>query len=326
MRAALIADPATDPARALAAAEAIPAFADPELERWRQWLRVRAARRATPELLDRVLAGVTAWAERARHPVARSSLAGWLGLLRYQDGRFEEAARLHAEAAAGEPWVAARLTAMLNRGSALLETFAHREVIAQAAEARALAAACRLPYHEGRAEWLLRAAAYRMSAAGGPDLELCDAVARLGAADFEALVRMNEAAVALRAGELTVAASLAWGAAALWGRIGRGSPELLARALALAASPPAPREEVEPLAERAARCPVPGVGVQVLGLLGRACPEARASWRAALAPLAAQVPRDRWDCRLDVLSVAESLEAAGLPAGAAPALASSAVA
>jgi hypothetical protein len=310
VRAALASGYGAAAERTLALAENVPALADPEIERWRQWIRLRAAGRCTPPRTEEVLADVAAWAARTRHPAARSSLAGWLGLMRYEQGRFEEAARLHAEAAAGERWVAARVAATLNRASALLEAFQPREAAAQAEKARALAVACRHPYYEGRAAWLLRAAAYRSGAALDPDLELVEAVAQLGTQDLDALVRLTEAAVALRAGARDQAATLAGGAAEIWARLGRGWSALLARALQLAEGAPAPLSEVLALGERAAACPVQGIGLQALGLLGRACPAARAGWQGAAEALAAEIPRERWDARMDVLSVSEALEGA----------------
>ena len=48
---------------------------------------------------------------------------------------------------------------MLNAGSALLEAFRHDEAAESALSAKELAARCRYPMLEARAEWLLRAAA-----------------------------------------------------------------------------------------------------------------------------------------------------------------------
>src|SRR6185503_12369037 len=117
VRAALVVDGPSWRVRARAGADALGAFDDPEIERWRQWVRVRASIRESPEAAEAALEEARAWAERTAHPVARASVAGWLGLVCYEQGRFEEAARWHAEAAEGEAWLPLRLASTLNEAA-----------------------------------------------------------------------------------------------------------------------------------------------------------------------------------------------------------------
>jgi hypothetical protein len=296
---------------ALESMDEIPPFDDSELERRRHWARVAAAAgRSVPALLEDVLEDIAAWAARSGDPLSLLSLAEGRARLCYGQGRFEEAAALHMEAAEREPWLIGRIAAKLNAASALLEAFRHREAAACAAEARELSARCRHAYREGRAEWLMRAAAYRMGEALAPDLELLDAVTRLGVPDLEALECLTEAAVAFRAGSLAMAAELSGRAVQVWKLLNRPGAPLLARGLSIACGVPAEVGEVEELSTKAAACRIPGIGLQVIGLLGRAFPEARPRWQEAVPSLAVRIPREHWGERMDVLSVEESLEGA----------------
>ncbi|WP_438035771.1 protein kinase domain-containing protein [Sorangium sp. So ce204] len=302
--------PRGDRARELA--DDIPPFTDPELERRRHGVRIVAVSwRNSPLMLAQALVEVDAWAERTGHPMARLCLVEGRARLRYVEGRFDEAAALHAEAAASEPWQTGRIAAMLSSASALLEAFRHRDAAARAEAARELAARCRNSYYEGRAEWLVRSARYRMGEAAEPDLDLVEAIVRVGVPHLETLVCLTEAAVAYRAERAAIAAELGGRAARLWRGMDRPSGALLSRCLALAAGAQAEEGEVAKLAEEAMTCQVPGIGLQALGLLGRVAPEARAGFRGALGALAEGIPHERWDERMDVLSAAEAFEGAG---------------
>ncbi|WP_437586794.1 protein kinase domain-containing protein [Sorangium sp. So ce1000] len=306
-----LAAPGANGMLALELADGIPPFADAELERRRQRVRVVvAAAKSSPALLAEVLAAVREWAERSGEPMAQLCFIEGQALLRYSQGRFDEAAALHAVAAEQEPRLTARIAATVNCASALLEAFRHQEAAERAAIGRELAARARHAYWEGRAEWLLRAARYRMGEAHEPDLELVEAVQRVGVQELEALVRLNEAAVAYRAGALELAAVLADRAAWLWRQMARPWGALLARSVALASGAGAQEAEVRALAELAVQCRVPGIGIQALGLLGPVFPEARPSWREAVRGLVHGIPREHWGRRIEVLSVEEALEGA----------------
>ncbi|WP_437627889.1 protein kinase domain-containing protein [Sorangium sp. So ce1151] len=316
-----IAAPGASGGRAVELLDELPPFEDPDLERRRQGARVAAAAsRASPALLEEAIAEVAAWWERSGEPLAQLTLLEAQAMLRYVQGRFEEAAELDAAAAEREPWLTSRIAATLSCASALLEGFRHEEAAERAAAGRELAARCRHAWLEARAEWLLRAARYRMGEARAPDLELVSAVQRLGVENLEALVCLNEAAVAFRAGELDVARELSARAAEIWKQMDRPWGALLARCLSLSCGAPAQEGEVQALGVLATGCRLPGIGVQALGLLGRVFPEARSGsgWQDAVEGLVEGVPREHWGRRIDVLSVEEALEAmlgAGRAAG-----------
>jgi tetratricopeptide (TPR) repeat protein len=239
----------------------------------------------------------------------------WLGRLRYRQGRFEEAAALHAQAAEGQAWITERTAARLDGASALMEAFQHEEALAQAREALVLARGCRHAFYEGRAEWLLRSIAYRtgVTDGAGPDGELVEAVARLGVAELLALVALNEAAVAFRAGDLGAARDLAGRARRLWIENGQPLGPLLAGGLLLASGEPVSGGEAAALVDRALGCSTPGVGLQALGLLA-SCGAARGVDRGRAEALAALVPRRFWHLRMEILSIDESLERLGMRA------------
>jgi hypothetical protein len=298
--------------RALALASAVEPFTDRGLERRRQALRMLAARRCPLPTEEAVLAEVTAWAEQAGDPEASALVAGWTGRLRYRQGRFEEAAESHLGSARGQRWAAARVNEQLNAASALLEAFAFERASAVAEEARRIAAACRHPYFEARAEWIVRSSAYRAGTAREPDLELCDLATRVGVVDLEALICLNEAAVAWRADAGGRATALAGRAQRLWTTSGWRAGSLLTRALAAAAGRQPDASEAAELAAEARLVTVPGIGLQALGLIARVAPEAAATGPEVLRALVAGVPRAHWSLRMDVISVDEALEALGV--------------
>ena len=307
VRAALAAQSWTD--RALVQANQVPAFEDESLERCRQGVRALAARRAPLVVEEATLAEILEWAERSSDPVARARASGWLGRLRYRQGRFDEAAAGHAKAAEGEAWIVAKLWARLFGASALLEAFRFEEAESAAEEALLLARHCRHALCEGRAEWILRSVGYRTSALdmGPPDLELVSASSLVGASDLEALVCLNESAVAMRVGDRALARELGERAYHVWWPLQERVGSLLCGGLFLAHGGALAEGDVRALVERRSRArspasasrrsrssPPPGV-----------LPRDRAE---AAARLAALVPEDRWDKRMDVLSVKESLE------------------
>jgi hypothetical protein len=183
-----------------------------------------------------------------------------------------------------------------------------------AEQARELAASCRNTHYEAKAKWLLRSIAYRAGRATDPDMELVDAVADVGVPDLEALVCLTEAAVYLRKGDSLESARLAERARRIWVSMGKQWAADLARCLALACDPALLDGEARALAERAAGCPVPGIGIQMLGLLGMRRPGLCEGWAGHARALAERVPRRFWRRRIDLLSVEEALAALGLSA------------
>jgi hypothetical protein len=298
--------------RALDMLETLSPFGDARLERLRHRLRVSASRRCAPDRAERTLEEVTTWARSSPDPEARAELAWWSGRLRYREGRFEEAARLCAEAAERLTWTTERVAARIHAATAAMEAFQYEVAAAWALEAREVACACRNALLEGRAAWIERSLAYRLGRAAAPDLELVEAASRIGSLELlEAPVRRNEAAVAWRLGEHAVARELAVAARDIGRRLGESmGARLLAAGLAVACGDPATEAELEALSRSAIECDTPGVGLQVLALM--AGPGAARCDPATALRLAAQVPATRWDERLDVMSIREALALCGV--------------
>ncbi|MEM9192625.1 MAG: serine/threonine-protein kinase, partial [Myxococcota bacterium] len=185
--------------QASAIVERVSSFNDLELELWRQALLVATARQRSLEDERSVLERVGEWAEGTGSPLATAHLDGWMGRLHYRLGEFHEAAARHRNALGQKPWVSSHLSDELNCAAALLEALEFEEAFEIAVDARARAAECRLPFFEGRAEWLMRATRYRRGEALEVDDELLQATAEFGAPDLDALVALTEAAVAWRA-------------------------------------------------------------------------------------------------------------------------------
>ncbi|APR78762.1 serine/threonine protein kinase [Minicystis rosea] len=307
VRAALAISQRTE--RALEEATAIGPFADPTLERRRQEVRVAASRIRPQAEQESLLSELSNWAERSNDPAALRAHTGFLGRLRYRQGRFVEAAELNARAAIDEPWVTAKLAGLLRSASCQMEAF---ELDAAAAVARDVldhARRYRLPFHEASAERILRSVAYRTGAATAPDLELLEAARNLGVGEWEAMLTLNEAAVARRAGDVSLARDLAQRAVRAWAAIGEvSSGALLASALAVACGAEASPNEISMSVERALESPAPRLGVQTLGLLAlaRRTPPFES---ARLEALLAKIPTAIWDYRLEVLSIREALDA-----------------
>lgn len=298
--------------RAHSMAEAVPPFEEPRLERARHDLRIASARRMSQERLDALLSEASQWAEKTGAPDARAALDGWLGRLRYQEGLFEEAAELHARSAEGEPWAMARVAALFHAAGAWMETFRLDAARRCAERALELAAACRNAHYEAKTRWLLRSIDYRSGQATEPDYKLVDAVADVGVPDLEALVCLTEAAVHLRGGDKQGSARLAERARRIWVSMGKQWAADLARSLGLASGPALLDGDARALAERAIQCPVPGIGIQMLGLLSMGHPGLREGWAPHARSLAEKVPRRFWRRRIDLLSVEEALAALGL--------------
>jgi hypothetical protein len=299
--------------RALDILDGITLFGDQRLERLRQRLRVSASRRCSRDRAAQTLDDAAAWAHASSDPEALAELAWWTGRISYREGRFEEAARRCAEAADRLTWTTDRVFARIHAAIAAMEAFHYEEAARWAREAAEAAAACRNALHEGLAVWVERTIAYRLDVAKAPDLELVDVASRVGSLEMlEASVRRNEAAVAWRLGDATLARALAISARDIGDRIGEAmGARMLAAALAVACGDAMTPSQLDALQRGALECEAPGVGLQVLALIGGR--EGRPRCDAAVAMrLAATVPRERWGERLDILSIRESLVHCGV--------------
>ncbi|EYF00905.1 serine/threonine-protein kinase [Chondromyces apiculatus] len=306
VRAALAVHVWTD--RALAMAEAIAPSSSPGLERGRHAVRVSAARRCSLDREEAILSDIVRSTEASMDPDVRASVAGWLGRLRYRQGRFEEAAALQAEAARVARWTTVRIAAQLNGASALIEGFALGEAEALLRDALAQAQQCRHTLYEARAEWLLRAVAYRRGTAQQPDVELLEAFAQAGLSEMEGFVCLNEAVVAWRSGLGGMALDLAQRARKILAPLGEPWGELLASCLALVCGGELRDGEIAVLVGRGQRCPLPRTSAQVLALLaisGRWVPTGKVD----LAAFSARIPAHAGDLRMEVLSPAEVIAA-----------------
>ncbi len=159
---------------------------------------------------------------------------------------------------------------------------------------------------EGRAEWLLRAVAWRNGGQLSVDHELVDAVGALESRQLEALVCLGEAAVAWRDGDRDTAAMLADRAYQRWISVGEPFGSLLAGALAHACGRALSDDALSSVIERARACPSPGVGLQALAVLKQAG-VAAALDHDALDHLVAGIAREHWDRRMELYSVREAL-------------------
>ena len=88
-------------------------------------------------------------------------------------------------------------------------------------------------------------------------------------------------------------------------------PGYALRALALSVGAEPEVGEVEKLGELALRCPVPGIGIQTLGLLARAAGSVSAAWVDGAPRLVEDIPRRFRSQRMDILSAAEALASLG---------------
>lgn len=290
-----------DRERAWSLASGLHALADDDLEIWRVAIQVGCAEHRGLDAHERVLERHAAWS-RAGHARRRAKWLGWMGRLRYVQGRYAEACAFQLEAAAGKrPYEV--LSSLLNAATAALEVSPGG--LAQAARilsrAERLAATTGKARERARVVRLARTVAYRRGTAGSPRVDLVRAaeqVSRLEGAYFA----FNEAAVAWRAGERSLCAQLAQGASGVFVEAGVTQVADLAQALAGAAGAwVAPAEVGRMLAAVGTGERLPDVDAQILALLAPGTEDARVRARYLLDRLGS-IDRAR---RLDVLSLDE---------------------
>jgi len=244
-------------------------FGNPGLEVWRHAIILRATARVDGGLDAHraALEQASAWAEDQDDPDVQARVLGWLGHLAYKDQRFAQAAELEERAAARTTRSSERLSCLLNGASAAMESGSHQMALRMASVALVEAARTRQVHFEGRAEWLLRAIAYRTGVAREPDLELVEAAAHLDVEYLDGLICLTEAAVAWRAGDTTTAGNLASRARRQLRAANLPAGLMLAEALELACTPAPRMGEIAALADRALCNPLPDISWQVLGML-----------------------------------------------------------
>ncbi|MEM7165579.1 MAG: serine/threonine-protein kinase [Planctomycetota bacterium] len=283
-----------------------------QLEWARHSIRIRAARRVSPECEAEMVDDAAEWATAtAPAEQAQPWVLAWRAWQRYGADDFLGAAELHlqvAELASTGP--AKSIISYLDAASALMEGHDSGTAHELAGRAKRLAQEARQAVSEARAEWLLRATAYRSEAPCESDPALVEVCEVLGVPNLEGLVLLNEAAISWRNGQVAMAREFAEATIERSSRTARGGLATVARSLAILCGAPATEAEVVELCELSKTLHV-GFGVQVLGLLLRARPELTGRFGPALVDLARSNPAEHWSCRRHVLSVNECVAAAG---------------
>ena len=263
-----------EPARAAEIVEGLAPFADPELELRRHTVRLRVAAQRPVCHEAAALEEALAWTRRQRLPHLRARLLGWMGRLRYRQGRFDESAILHEQSIASAVVGVDRLSSLLHGASSMMELGRYQSAHEFAGEARDLARRYRRALDEGRAEWLLRAVSYRMGEEMAPDVELVEAAERLAIPYLVGLLALNEAAIAWRAGDLAPGQRLAARARDCFVAADMQDGRVLAMALELACGDRPRRSqlgvaEIGQLAHEVLERPDDDIAWQVVGMLAR---------------------------------------------------------
>ncbi len=273
-------------------------FGDDRLELWRFAVRQRLAARKGRKYERAVIEQAQAWAHRQGDADAKARVLDWMGRFCYQEGQFTRAAELQVEAVAYARAFTLKLGSQLNGASAWMEAGAYDMAQSMAEAARREACEHRLPIYEARAEWLLRALAYRQDSARAPalkpDLALIEAAKYLDVAYLYALIALNEAAVAWRLRQSALATELAQIAHRQFDVAGMNAGSKLSRALALTCGDGDSRaEEAVSLAREIEECPIPDIGWQIFAALMPllASTEDGAHWQQVTQAHAAAAPR-----------------------------------
>lgn len=245
-----------------------------------------------------------------RGPVAQSKLKRWWGHEHYLAGEFEEASALIAEAVdAPGLRLDERLAATLQLASFTLETGRVEVSERLAREARALAAAARLPLYEARAVWIAEVAAARADRLEGPDPALLAAFDHLSVGDLPAWLRLTYAATAARGGRLDEALTLARDCVGNLTVQNLPEPQVLATALIGLCG--GESFDAEAFCDRLDRLPLRSVRIRLQALVAVVCraePALRLRALDELAALVAALPDP--DRRLELFSASEALEIA----------------
>lgn len=245
---------------------AIPPLTHEGLEVWRTafglWLR-----RGTAEE-QAWLAGLAPWAQGA--PDREGRVQGWWGDLRYRQGRFQQAARMHRAAAELKRDPTGRISSVFNLSAALLDAGELRDAEEAARAGVASAADLRLPRYEALLTWAARAARSRACVPLAADPALVEA-ASLIHRNTAAQVALGEAVIAWRTGDPALAHALAARALEVYSAARSPAAHALASLVHLLAAPGGPDpDDATRLVEQTRDLVATGIRLQVLGLLGRA--------------------------------------------------------
>lgn len=237
--------------------------------------------------------------------IAATSALGWVA---YGDDDFARAAALHREVAELATTDLLRNNAHLSAASALMEAGAFDQAEALARGVIPFAVEGRHALFEARAEWIARAAAYRRGEVLAPDAKLALAAADIGEPNLGALIALNEAAAAWRAGQALLAEQLGRLAARQWEAMGARDPALLARALVCAAAPAASEPTARTLLEDVRDIQMPTLRLQAAALLAGADPSLVPEASDLIRTVAAETPAARPDLCMEILSIADAMK------------------
>jgi len=291
--------------RALALADALGPFEEIELEQLRQGARAMAARSGRRDRSEEVLASVEDWAARHDAKETRCKLLEWKGWAAYVQNNFREAVELQEEALRLAPDPRSRLSTQLSVAETCIEAGLYKRARELAGKAKTAAAGFRHSSCEARAESILRFAAYRSGEATSVDHELLDALKSIGHSNLQAQLNLNEGAIAWRLQDRATALTLVGTADSLWREIGHLWGSLLTGAFLGALGD---NVEVESLERSARECPLPGVSLQSLALLGLGYPDRVPRYRDDARRFGAQIAPEYRAIRREVASPHECME------------------
>lgn len=239
--------------------DAAPAWNDPELALLAHSARFEAARLRPDAAQEALLARLEQEDAVQRSVGGRARWQNWLGILRFRQRRFAEAAQIHAQAAPHRATELERLTSLTNAARAWIAAERFEPAAYHAEEVRRIAARLRLPNVEAQAEWLLRTIANRREETI-PDPELPAIIERLGDLTLTAQAYLTESYIAWR-GQHPVGRSLAARAERAFVAVGMPHAALQARVIAWTYE-----RSADPGALVAELRTVPDPGVQLDGL------------------------------------------------------------
>lgn len=192
-------------ARAVSRMRAVAAMPTVEGEVKRRAVLCRAALVTSPEAAERI-AEEALEVTGGRGEVEAERL-GWLGMIRYRQARYTDAAALHRRAGAMRTTDRGRMSCLINEGAAWLEA-GELALARQVAEhAGDMARSARHGQMEAWAAWIARSAAYRADDAHEASEERLDAALHLGSYTG-AMHGAVESAIAWRSGDVVLARRL----------------------------------------------------------------------------------------------------------------------
>jgi tetratricopeptide (TPR) repeat protein len=252
------------------------------------------------------------WAASTKSDNIWGSYLGWLGILRYRQHEFEDAAQLHKEAAALKTHIIARTTCLFNVTAAYENALVLEDALHYSNLTIESARRCERLSHELLATVLHENIRYRMGENAAPDPEIFELTEQLNDKSAGQAHLLLAAAIHARRGEHAQALTYAQRSLALANNASK-AVLVLSHTLhcALTGQPPT---EATPLFKEILALPQPRVKAQALGLLAM-CMKLPEDALTLLSSLRDSVPAAHLHTRLEVLSIGEALIHAGLLEG-----------